>query len=273
MKKIVTLLMFFVGFFAQAKPLNITPLSDSLFMLQGSGGNIAAFIGDDGVLIVDDQYAKSAPFIEQALATITKKKVNYIVNTHYHGDHTGSNAHFGDSATIYAQHNVRIRLQSQSDLPATALPKITYQDGIKVFINNDEIQVIHLANGHTDGDSILWWPHQNVLHTGDLFFNGRFPYIDLKAGGTVAGYIGNIEHMLTMLNDDSFIVPGHGDLANKSELQQFLNMIKATRDYVAAQKQSGKTLEQAINEGLPAQFDKYSWQFISTKKWITTLWQ
>lgn len=250
-------------------------LGGSVYMLQGSGGNIGVSAGTDGLLIIDDQYEPLAQRISDVLDETKKGDLKYIINTHYHGDHTGSNAWMTTkrNATIFAHENVRVRLLGDEKLPATALPVITYSDGINVYINGETLNVIHLPNGHTDGDSVIYFEQANVLHAGDLFFNGMFPYIDLDAGGDVLGYVRNIEKLLAMISDDTKIIPGHGKLGTKTELQNVVTMIKATRQYVRDLKDKGVSVDDIINKGLDEKWQSWSWAFINEEKWIKTLYQ
>lgn len=244
----------------------------NLYMLTGAGGNIGALVGADGILLVDDQFEPLAAKIEQAVFDLTdqKKKVTYLVNTHYHGDHTGSNVYFSKSASVIAHENVRKRLSVKSK---QGLPVITYQGGVKLHLNDQTVDVKHLAAGHTDGDSVIYFTQANVWHLGDLFFESRFPYVDLKSGGTVKGYLANLETLLAKMKDDAVIIPGHGKLTNKSGLAKKVAMIKATKAEVDAMKKSGLTLEQAIAKGLSNKWQDWSWSFITEAKWITTLYQ
>ena len=166
-----------------------TAIKGSVHMLTGAGGNIGVSAGEDGVLIIDDQFAPLAEKIAAQLGQLGSDKPKYVINTHYHGDHTGSNAFFHShkGATILAHENVRVRLADDEKVKPEALPTITYEDGIKIYFNGETLHVMHLAVGHTDGDSVVWFEQPNVMHTGDLFFNGRFPYIDQGAGGNVGG--------------------------------------------------------------------------------------
>ena len=255
--------------------ISVTPLNGSAYMLQGAGGNIGVSAGDDGVLIIDDQFAPLAPKISAALGDIATDTPSYVINTHYHGDHTGSNAFFHDNkgATIFAHENVRIRLANDDSIDKAALPVVTFEDGIKIHFNDETLTVFHLANGHTDGDSVVWFEEANVLHTGDLFFNERFPYIDLGAGGTVEGYIKAVEILLGKIDGKTKIIPGHGPLANKADYENFLAMIKATKTWVEEQKAAGLSVDQAVEKGLPEQYAKWDWSFITEEKWIKTLYK
>lgn len=252
-----------------------TYLAGSVHMLTGSGGNIGVSAGKEGLLIIDDQFAPLAERISNALNEIEQGKLKYVINTHYHGDHTGGNEFMTEvrESTVFAHDNVRVRLAAKDDHVHAELPVVTYAQGVTFHFNGDTIKVTHLAEGHTDGDSVVYFESANVLHTGDLFFNKLFPYIDLGAGGNVNGYIKNVETMLSMINDDTQIIPGHGPLANKGDLKTFVDMIKATQAEVLAMKSAGLSLEKAIEKGLSEQWKSWSWSFIDEKKWISTLYR
>ena len=252
-----------------------TAIKGSVHMLTGAGGNIGVSAGEDGVLIIDDQFAPLAEKIAAQLGQLGSDKPKYVINTHYHGDHTGSNAFFHShkGATILAHENVRVRLADDEKVKPEALPTITYEDGIKIYFNGETLHVMHLAVGHTDGDSVVWFEQPNVMHTGDLFFNGRFPYIDQGAGGNVEGYMDSVKQLLAKIDDDTVIIPGHGDISNKQEYTAFLSMISETFNYVKALKQDGKTLDEVKTMGLEDKWSDWSWNFINEEKWITTLYK
>jgi glyoxylase-like metal-dependent hydrolase (beta-lactamase superfamily II) len=251
-----------------------TEVRGAVHMLTGMGGNIGVSAGEDGVLIIDDQFAPLAEKIASALGELGSDKPKYVINTHYHGDHTGSNAFFHShkGATIFAHENVRVRLASDEKVKPEALPTVTYDDGIKIYFNGETVHVMHLPVGHTDGDSVVWFEQPDVLHTGDLFFNGMFPYIDQGAGGNVEGYMESVQHLLNKIDDDTVVIPGHGKLSNKKEYITFLNMISETFSYVKSLKQDGKSLEEVKAMGLDDKWADWSWNFISEEKWITTLY-
>jgi len=251
-----------------------TAIKGSVHMLTGAGGNIGVSAGEDCVLIIDDQFAPLAEKIAAQLGELGSDKPKYVINTHYHGDHTGSNAFFHShkGATILAHENVRVRLANDEKIKPEALPTITYEDGIKIYFNGETLHVMHLAVGHTDGDSVVWFEQPNVMHTGDLFFNGRFPYIDQGAGGNVEGYMDSVKQLLAKIDDETVIIPGHGDISNKQEYSAFLAMISETFSYVKALKQDGKTLDEVKAMGLDDKWADWSWNFINEEKWITTLY-
>lgn len=281
MRKILMLLTLIssAGVYAAAPfaDTNITSQSvnKSVHMLTGAGGNIGVSVGEDGILIIDDQYEPLAERIAAAIGDVAKAPIRYVVNTHYHGDHTGSNAYFREvkDSTIFAHDNVRKRLADKADHKHSSLPVVTFQQGVTFHFNGETIKVMHLPAGHTDGDSAVWFDRANVLHAGDLFFEGRFPYIDLNGGGTVAGYINNAQILIDMANDDTKIIPGHGALANKAEYQKALDMIKQTAATIATKKAEGESLESLIKEGLGGKWKAWSWKFITEEKWITTLYK
>jgi cyclase len=271
MKKFLQIMAVATLIQAQAADVELTvqPVKDNIYMLQGSGGNIGVAVGKTQTLIIDDQFAKLSDQIKKAIATVSSNQRQFLINTHYHGDHTGGNANFEAQAIIMAHDNVRKRLVQKQD---SGLPVVTYQDGIKIYLDDEVIHIMHKPNGHTDGDSVLLFEKANVFHMGDLFFESRFPYIDLKGGGTVDGYIKNVEHFLEKMNAQTKVIPGHGTLSTKQDLQKLVDMMKATRNTVIEMKKNGLTKEQAIAEGLGQQWKSWSWQFINEAKWIATLW-
>ena len=226
--------------------ITTTKLSEHTYMLQGAGGNIGVSVGEDGVFVIDDQFAPLSEKILTAIKALSDKPLKFLVNTHYHGDHTGGNENMARAgATIIAHDNVKKRLSgAQRDgthKPKEAIPVITFNDKLNITINNESIAVFHVANAHTDGDSILYFTESNVLHTGDTYFNGRYPYIDLNSGGSVNGYIEAAKRGLMVIDEDTKIIPGHGKLSNKEEYKDFLTMLEAIRDNVQKAIDNGKT--------------------------------
>ena len=219
-----------VASLGQEVPIQIQHVAGSIHMLEGRGGNIAVSVGKDGLLIVDTQFAELAPQIEQALDSLDKGSLQYVLNTHWHGDHTGGNAHFGAKATVIAHEKVRQRLSEKSNTPDKALPVITFRESSSLFFNGEEIRMLHLGPGHTDGDAIIWFTQSNVIHMGDQFFNGRFPYIDLASGGQAEGYLKNVQTVLNHLPEEAKIIPGHGKLATRSDLESFETMTLCLMD-------------------------------------------
>ena len=247
--------------------ITTTTLSDNVYMLVGAGGNIGVSVGDDGVFVIDDQFAPLTTKIEAAIKTLSDKQIQFLVNTHYHGDHTGGNENMKKlGTTIIAHDNVRKRLE---DKPKDALPVITFNDELSLHINGEKISVFHVEHAHTDGDALLYFTKSNVLHTGDVYFNKRYPYIDLNSGGSVNGYIEAVKKGLSAINDDTKIIPGHGELSTKTEYQFFLEMLETLKDNVLSEIKKGKTEDEvAANSEITKVYDDlgYSWNFISSEK-------
>ena len=262
--------------------IKVTKVSGNVYMLEGAGGNIGVSVGPDGILIVDDQYAPLADKIKAALKTLGEGKLKFILNTHYHGDHTGGNIVFGPEAPIIAQTNVRKRLseEQKSKLfnrttpasPKEALPVITFDNAVSVFFNGEEIKVVHFPHGHTDGDSVIFFTGANVVHMGDDFFNGRFPVVDLEAGGDVEGMTKNIGDIISKLPAGVKIIPGHGALSDADGLKSFHNMLVQTTDIVRKRMAAGKTLDQIKAEGLPEEWKTWGSGFIKTDLWLTLIY-
>jgi cyclase len=259
--------------------IKVVPVSGSLYMLQGSGGNIGVSAGPDGILIIDDQYAPLAEKIRAALKGINPGKLKFVLNTHYHGDHTGGNPEFGPEAPIIAQENVRKRLASGTmrrgekvePMTAAGLPVITFEDAVSVHFNGEEIKAIHYPHGHTDGDSIIFFTKSNVVHMGDDFFTGRFPFVDLENGGSVQGLTENIAKVLSKIPVDAKVIPGHGALSTVDDLKTFHRMLTATTETVRKAMAAGKTLEQIQAAGLGEEWKDWGAGFIKTDVWISTI--
>lgn len=231
--------------------IKATKVAGNIYMLTGAGGNIGVSVGEDGIVIIDDQFAPLAPKIREALRTISDKPIKFVVNTHYHGDHTGGNEAFGREAPIIAHENVRKRLQSGTTAmgrqtppaPKSALPVVTFNDRLTIHVNGEDIRALHVQDGHTDGDSVIFFQQSNVVHMGDDFFNGGFPVIDINNGGTVRGMIAAIEKLLPTLPDDVKIIPGHGPLGDKKSLAAFAAMLRSTSAALEKEMKAGKSLE------------------------------
>lgn len=255
--------------FAQEQAIiKTTHVAGSVYMLEGRGGNIAVSAGEDGILIVDNQFDNLAPQIEAALADLDEGELKFVLNTHWHGDHTGGNAHFGKKATVLAHENVRERLKNKSGTPKSALPVITFKESSSVHFNGEEIRLLHLGAGHTDGDVIIWFTDSNVIHMGDQFFNGRFPYIDLASGGRVLGYQRNVTKILNALPEGAKIIPGHGPLGDKQDLQSFSTMLLETINPVRQAISQGKTLDQIKAGGVDEKYKAWAVGFINTPRWL-----
>jgi len=250
--------------------IQTVPVSGNISMLIGAGGNIGVSAGDDGVLIIDDQFAPLADKIRAAIAELGSDTPQFLLNTHFHGDHTGGNADFGMNSIIIAHENVRGRLIAGNS-PASALPVVTFDDDVTVHFNGEDITLIHMPAGHTDTDSVVMFSGSNVIHMGDHFFNGGFPFVDLANGGTVQGYLSNLEKALSWIADDTSIIPGHGPLANKQDLLSFYNVVKNTSTTVRVMKSQMMSKEEIVAAGLDDEYESWGQGFINEQRWIETV--
>lgn len=263
--------------------MKATKVAGNVYMLEGAGGNIGVSVGDDGLLIVDDQFAPLADKIRAALKGIADKKLHFILNTHWHGDHTGGNIAFGPEATIIAHDNVRKRLATEQKSavfnsttppsPKEALPVITFDQTLTVHFNGEEIRAIHYPKGHTDGDSVIFFSASNVVHLGDDFFAGRFPFVDLESGGSVEGLVKNIGELIVKIPADAKLIPGHGPISSLDDLKSYHRMLQQTTDIVRGKIKAGKTLDQIKSEGLPAEWAPWGTGFIKTDRWVETIYK
>jgi len=250
--------------------LTVTAVAGNIHMLEGKGGNIGVSAGEDGLLIVDDQFASEEQKIRAALKDINPGPLKFVLNTHVHGDHTGGNEAFGKEAVIIAHENVRKRLVDDEQ-PKSALPVVTYEDKVSVHFNGEVIDLIHFPSGHTDTDTVIFFRSSNVVHMGDHFFSGRFPFIDLGRNGSVQGYLDNVAAVLAALPDDVKIIPGHGPLSTKADLQAFHTMIDTCYTAVKEQVKAGADMEAILAKGVPAAYKEWGWRFISEERWLATL--
>lgn len=244
------------------------PVAGPIHLFEGAGGNVGVSVGPDGLLIVDDQFAYMTNKIEAALAGLSTNRLVFVLNTHWHGDHTGGNAYFGAKATIVAHANVRKRLANASGTAASALPAVTHEHGVSLHFNGEEIRVIPLGPGHTDGDSVVYFTKSKVVHMGDQFFRDRFPYIDLGSGGDVRGYLKNVASVLEWIPEDARVIPGHGALATVTDLRNFHAMLRETTSAVEAGIKAGKSLAELRAAGLPEKFKSWGGGFINEARWL-----
>jgi cyclase len=235
----------------EIKPQQLAP---SVAVLFGAGGNMGVSYGEDGTVLIDDQFAPLTEKIQKAVADLGAQPVKYLINTHWHFDHSGGNENMGKAgALIMAHDNVRVRMAQGGSVgggttppaPKVALPVVTYADGLKLHLNGEEVRVVHMPAAHTDGDSIVHWTKSNVIHMGDLFMlKVSFPFVDTKSGGDVRGFVTAADKVLALANDQTKIIPGHGAIATKADLQNHRNMIATTIARVRAGIKAGKTLDQ-----------------------------
>jgi len=265
--------------------MKVTRVAGSVYMLEGEGGNIGASVGDDGIVIVDDQFAPLAEKIQAALKGITDKPVRFVINTHYHGDHTGGNAYFQKQAPIIAHDNVRKRLETggvagnggsihmeNKAQPKEALPIITFDHDVTVHLNGEDIRALHFPAGHTDGDAVIFFPKSNVVHMGDDFVTYGFPFIDVDSGGSIDGMIDGVEKVVTHLPADVKVIPGHGPVSNLDDVKRYLTMLKETRAVVAQALQQHQTLDQMKQAKLLDPWKKWNGDFVNEDAFLETLY-
>jgi cyclase len=258
-----------------------TKVAGNIYMLEGAGGNIGVSVGSDGLLIVDDQFAPLAGKIHAALRGLSPASLKFVLNTHWHGDHTGGNAAFSAEAPIIAQENVRKRMATDQVVfgdkvpasPKEALPVITFDDRVSVHFNGEEIKAVHFPAGHTDGDSVIFFTGSNVVHMGDDFFAGRFPFVDIGSGGSVQGMTDAVAKVLAQIPADVKIIPGHGPLSTKADLESYHRMLVETTGIVEQRMKAGKTLEAIQKEGLPDEWKEWGSGFIKTETWLSFVYE
>lgn len=245
------------------------PVAGAVHMLVGSGGNIGLMVGDDAVFVVDDQFAPLTPKVLAAIKSVTADPVRFVVNTHWHFDHTGGNENMGKAgALIFAHENVRRRMSTDQFVealnrkepaaPKGALPVVTFTEGVSFHLNGDSIVVFHVPPAHTDGDAVVMFTRANVVHTGDLFVSGGFPFVDRSSGGSIHGIIGGAERVLAVTNGQTKIIPGHGPLADRARLQAYHDMLVVMRDRMRKEIAARHTIEQVLASKITAEYDA-SW--------------
>jgi len=254
------------------------PVKENIYMLEGQGGNIGVIVGNDHIILIDDQFAPLSEKIIAAVKAIKDVPIQFVINTHWHGDHTGGNATFGKIATLIAHDNVRQRLTQKQVIelfdaviepqPKEGLPVITFADSLSIHLDDEEIKVSHFPSGHTDGDSVIFMAKANVVHVGDHMFAGSFPFVDLATGGDVQGYAVNVAKIIEEIDDNTMVIPGHGPLSSKKELEEFHQMIIVTTNIIRKRIESGKSLKEIQSEGLDSQWDVWGKGFISVESWI-----
>ena len=290
-KRILPILMLFSlianGEQKEKLSFSTTEIVPGLYMLEGvggfTGGNIALSIGKDGVVMIDDSMPPMLDIMSKAIKTITQQPVDFLINTHIHGDHTGNNESLGNTgAKIVAHDNLRKRLikegiqtaDGKKPTPAAALPVITFSHDISFHLNDNNAHVFHVPHAHTDGDAVIHFVDLNVIHTGDVFFNGMFPYIDLAGGGSVKGYIKAQQDILALANEKTRIIPGHGALASRNELKATLDMLLDAEKIISQLIKQGKSEEDVVAlNPLKKYHDKWNWAFISTEKMTRQMYQ
>lgn len=284
----ILLLLFSLSFsFGQSRfdkvVVKTNKITDQIYMLEGSGGNVGVFIGDDGVIMIDNQFAGMTDKLKAAIKELSDGEIKYLVNTHWHGDHAGGNENWGNAgATIVAHENVRKRLSTDQHSkafnrttpasPEVAWPVITFEENMSLNLNGQKVMLIHVHNAHTDGDTFVWFPESNVIHLGDCFFKDRFPYIDLGSGGSVAGALRAIEAALMITDADTKIIPGHGTMAEKSDLLKYYQMLTTMYDRVKREVAAGKSVDEIKAAGLTEDYPDWGSGFINDERIIDIIW-
>ncbi|MGZ5072374.1 MAG: MBL fold metallo-hydrolase [Usitatibacter sp.] len=260
--------------------IKTTKLGETTYMMEGAGGNLGLSIGDDAVFVIDDQFAPLSERITAAIAALSPKPVKFILNTHWHGDHTGGNENFAKGgAIIVAQENVRKRMGSEqfiefmrSNVPASprgALPIVTFAQSVTFHLNGDEMRAVHVPRAHTDGDAIVFFVKSDVIHMGDTFFNGMYPFIDTSSGGSVDGVVAACDYVLGIATDRTKIIPGHGPLSDRAGLQAYRDMLATLSTRVRKMIAEGKKLEDITASGVSSDYDaKWGKGFIKPEKFV-----
>src|SRR5882762_4984345 len=259
-------------------------LADTVYMMTGEGGNLGVSVGEDAVFVIDDQFAPLTPKIQAAIAKLSSKPVKFLLNTHWHFDHTGGNENLGKAGAIIVAHeNVRKRLSTEGFIeffgmktkpePEVALPVVTFTRDVTFHLNGDELVVSHVPRAHTDGDSIVRFGKSNVVHMGDTFFNKLYPFIDTSSGGSVAGVLAAADRVLKMVDDNTKIIPGHGPLGSKADLKAFRDMLAAVSGNIQGQIKARKTLEQVVASKPTAKYDEvWGKGFLAPEKFVAMLY-
>jgi cyclase len=286
MRVCISLLLVSFAALAQQQDLSkvevkATHVAGSVYMLQGSGGNIAASVGEDGIVLVDAEFAPLVPKIKAALRQISPKPVRFLINTHWHFDHTGGNAGMADTATILAHENVRKRMMAGADMPALklkidpaeprALPILTFHDGVSLWLNGEPVRALHVQPGHTDGDTVVFFTKSNVVHLGDDFVTYGFPFVDLNSGGSVRGMVAALDELIPQIPADAKVIPGHGPLSTVADVKKFRSTLDEIVALVAKNLKAGKTVEQMAKENLLAPYAAWQGGFVKPEQFIATV--
>lgn len=266
---------------AEEVEIEVTHVAGDVYLLEGRGGNIAVSAGPDGVVMVDDQFEELAPKIRAAVDTLAEDGLSFVLNTHWHGDHVGGNVVFGREAPIVAHENVRGRLATRQVVrgdtvppePPEALPVLTFERSVNLHLNGGPIRVRHFPEGHTDGDAVVFFEDDGVVHMGDHMFAGRFPFVDLATGGSVQGYTRNVAAVLDTVPDDWAVIPGHGPLTDVEGLRAFHDMLVETTAIVRERMERGMSLDEVREAGLSEEWSSWGQGFISTGQWLETVYR
>jgi len=286
--RILTILfaIFIMAGFVQAQEdtaeFTITPVAGQIYILQGDGGNIGVLADPAGILLIDSMYLRSADSIRAAIKPLPGgDKIRFLINTHWHSDHTEGNLAFGPEATIIAHKNVRSLLakpqsimgQQSKAYPPNGLPAVTYSDTLTLHVGDEPIRLVHYPNAHSNGDTVVFFDKSNVIHTGDMFFNGTFPFLDVANGGDIENWVRHLDSILQILPADVKIIPGHGPRVGIDELRAFRQMLYDSADIVRKQMKEGQTLEQIQAAGLPERFAPWTKGFFTVPQWLELVYQ
>ncbi|HWN07263.1 MAG TPA: MBL fold metallo-hydrolase [Steroidobacteraceae bacterium] len=260
-------------------------VGSGVYVLYGSGGNIGASVGPDGVFLIDDQYAVMTPKVTEALSKIAPQPPRFVLNTHWHDDHTGGNENLAEKGSVIVAHdNVRVRMSAEQfnkffdrttpASPAGALPMVTFNDSASFHLNGEELRGYHVPQAHTDGDVFIHFRKANVIHTGDIMFAGMYPFVDLDSGGSVAGVIAAVDRMLELADGKTRIIPGHGEVTDRAGLEAYRDMLASTSRRMRELVKSGKTIEQVLAEKPFAALDgTLAWSFITAERYVRILYR
>ncbi len=272
--------------FATHLELNTTRLTENMYVIHGSGGDVILSIGNDGIILVDDQYAPVTEKMMSLIANITNKPIKFVINTHWHPDHVGGNERLGEAGAVIVSHeNVRKRLNQDQffeminqTIPALSkkgLPIITFSDNMTFYQNNDEIRISYLDNGHTDGDSAVYFTQNNVIHVGDDFSDEAYPFMDLSTGGSIDGLISSLKSIISIINNDTKVVAGHSGISNQTKVKDYANMLIDVRSLISSMIKEGKSLDEIIQSKPTAQYDTTyrDYSFIKPKDFVTNIYE
>ena len=272
--------------YASHLEINTTKLNENMYVIHGSGGNVLLSIGKDGVILVDDQYAPVTEKLKSVIANFTDQPIKFVINTHLHPDHVGGNEKLGEAGAIIVSHdNVRKRLSSDQffefinlTIPALSekgLPIITFSQNMTFYQNDDEVKITHLDDGHTDGDSAVYFTKNNVIHVGDDFSDRSFPLMDLSSGGSIDGLILSLKKIISMLNEDTKIVGGHSGISNQTKVKDYLNMLIDVKGVISNMIREGKSLDEIIQSKPTSKYDTIyqDYSFIKPKDFVTNIYE
>lgn len=255
-----------------ASAQEISAIKDGIHVIMGRGGNIGVSVGEDGVFMIDDQFAPATEAILGQVKTVTDQPVRFLVNTHFHRDHTGGNENLGNAGVlIFAHDNVRARLLA-GDAPADALPVVTFNDTTTFHMNGQTVRVFHTANAHTDGDAMIHFQEADVIHMGDTFFNGFYPFIDSRSGGSIEGVFRSIDLVLELADAETVIIPGHGPIADRDDLIAYRDMLTKARDPISPLIADGKSVEEIVAAAPTKEFDaQWGGGFLNPERFLRVM--